>query len=133
MPAGRPTNYDPALGERIVALMEEGLSLAAAAAECDVHRRRVYDWEAAHPDFAELVALGRAKRQVFLERRLLSADAGPVVTSSIFALKNAAGDDWREKVSTELSGPNGGPVESAVSLVSAPPEVLAWIAAQKVD
>jgi len=38
-----------------------------------------------------------SKRQAFLERRLLTADAGPVVTSTIFALKNAAADDWREK------------------------------------
>jgi hypothetical protein len=102
---GRPTTYDPDLGEKIVAIMEQGLSLAAAAAECNVHRRRVYDWEAAHPDFAEMVALGRVKRQAFLERRLLAADAGPVVTSSIFALKNAAGEDWREK--TEIDHRSG--------------------------
>lgn len=94
---GRPTTYDPSLGERIVAIMEEGLSLAAAAAECDVHRARVYDWEKQHADFAELVALARVKRQAFLERRLLTASIGAIVTSSIFALKNAAPDDWRDR------------------------------------
>lgn len=62
-----------------------------------MHRQRVYEWEAAHPEFGELVSLGRSKRQAFLERRLLSAVEGPVVTSSIFALKNAAGEDWRDK------------------------------------
>jgi len=97
MTAGRPTTYDPDLGERIVSIMEEGLSLAAAAAECDVHRQRVYEWEKQYPDFAELVALARVKRQAFLERRILGADSGPIVTSSIFALKNAAPDDWRDK------------------------------------
>lgn len=104
---GRPTTYDPDLGERIVSIMEQGLSLAAAAAECDVHRQRVYDWEAAHPDFAELVALGRVKRQAFLERRLLTADAGPIVTSSIFALKNAGPDDWREKQEVDHRSTDG--------------------------
>lgn len=107
---GRPTTYDPDLGERIVSLMEQGLSLAAAAAECDVHRRRVYDWESVHPEFAELVALARGKRQAFLERRLLTADSGPVVTSSIFALKNAGPEDWREVSRTEVTGRDGTPL-----------------------
>lgn len=101
---GRPTDFTPELGERILAIMAEGLSLAAAAAECDVHRQRVYEWEARHPDFADTVRLARSKRQAFLERRLMSASEGPVVTSSIFALKNAGQGDWRDKVETEHSG-----------------------------
>lgn len=102
--AGRPTDFTPELGEKILGLMNEGLSLAAAAAECDVHRQRVYEWEARHPEFADTVKLARSKRQAFLERRLLGATEGPVVTSSIFALKNAGQGDWRDKVETEHSG-----------------------------
>lgn len=104
MPRGRPTDYTPELGDEILKLMSEGLSLAAAAAECDVHRQRVYEWEERHSDFAELVKLARSKRQAFLERRLMRATDGPVVTSSIFALKNAGQGDWRDKVETEHSG-----------------------------
>lgn len=95
MPAGRPTDYTPELGDQILELMTTGLSLAAAAAELNIHRQRVYEWEERHPEFADTVKLARSKRQLFLERRLLGADQGPVVTSTIFALKNAAGDDWR--------------------------------------
>lgn len=101
---GRPTDYTPELGEQILAKMQEGLSLAAAAAECDVHRQRVYEWEQRHPEFAELTKLARVKRQAFLERRLMSAADGPIVTSSIFALKNAGPDDWRDKREVEHSG-----------------------------
>lgn len=101
---GRPTEYTPELGEKILALMQEGLSLTAAAAECDVHRQRVYEWEGRHPEFAEDVKLGRAKRQAFLERRLMGAADGPIVTSSIFALKNTNPDDWRDKREVEHSG-----------------------------
>lgn len=97
MPAGRPTDYRPELGEQILDLMTQGLSLAAAAAEVNVHRQRVYEWLDRHPEFADTIWLAQAKRQLFLERRLLSSDQGPVVTSTIFALKNAAGEDWREK------------------------------------
>jgi transposase len=110
MPIGRPTDFKESYGEEILQLMAEGLSLAAAAAELGIHRQRVYDWEEKHPDFADTIKLARSKRQLFLERRLLSAKDGPVVTSSIFALKNAAGEDWREKSEHELTGKNGGPI-----------------------
>lgn len=103
---GRPTDYTPELGEVILLLMNEGLSLAAAAAECGIHRQRVYDWEKKHPEFADTISLARGKRQLFLERRLLKAVDGPVVTSSIFALKNAS-DDWREKSDMELTHKGG--------------------------
>lgn len=111
MPAGRPTDYTPELGERILSLMSEGLSLAAAAAECDIYRQRVYDWEKQHPEFADAVKLGRSKRQAVLERRLLTAAEGPKVTATIFALKNAGQGDWREKVESEHTGEVGLVVE----------------------
>ena len=101
---GRPTDYTPTLGGEILSLMSEGLSLAAAAAEIGVHRQRVYDWASRHPDFADTVKLAQAKRQAFLERRLLTASDGPVVTSTIFALKNAGPEDWRDKREVEHSG-----------------------------
>jgi transposase len=104
MPAGRPTDYTPSLGSKILSLMSEGLSLAAAAAEIGIHRQRVYEWEQRHPKFADTVKLARVKRQLFLERRLLSAKDSPVVTSTIFALKNAGAEDWREKQEIEHSG-----------------------------
>lgn len=103
-PGGRPTDYTPELGDKILALMTQGLSLTAAAAECDVHRQRVYEWKERYPEFADTVNLAMAKRQAFLERRLFAAEQGPVVTSTIFALKNAGPEDWREKQEIEHSG-----------------------------
>lgn len=111
-PVGRPTDFKPQYAEEILALMATGLSLAAAAAELGFHRQRVYEWVEKHPEFADTIKLAKSKRQLFLERRLLSADAGPVVTSTIFALKNAAGDDWRDKQEHELTGKDGGPIET---------------------
>ena len=107
MRTGRPTDYTPELGEQILNLMAEGLSLAAAAGECNVHRQRVYDWEARHPEFQDSIRLARSKRQSFLERRLLAATEGPVVTSSIFALKNAGQGDWRDKHEVDNTSSDG--------------------------
>lgn len=92
------------LGERILAKMAEGLSLAAAAAECDVHRQRIYEWEKLNEEFAKRIDLGRGKRQAFLERRMLDAKDGPIVTSSIFALKNANPEDWADRKEVAHSG-----------------------------
>lgn len=122
-PRGRPTDFDPAIGEQIIKDMEAGLSLAAAAAGCRIHRQRVYEWAERHPDFADAINLGRSLRQRFLEQRLLSSDNGPQVTSTIFALKNACPDDWREKTTLEHSGPDGGPVRMVTSQMS-PEEAL---------
>lgn len=110
-PMGRPTDFTPDMGDQILERMEGGLSLAAAAADINVHRQRVYEWVDRHPDFADTVKLAMAKRQLFLEKRLLSADVGPVVTSTIFALKNAGAEDWREKQEVEHSGEINNKVE----------------------
>lgn len=105
MPAGRPTEYTKTMGEEILSLMAGGLSLAAAAAEIGIHRQRVYEWVERHPEFADTVKLAQAKRQLFLERRLLNNElAGPQITSTIFALKNTNHEDWRDKREVEHSG-----------------------------
>jgi hypothetical protein len=105
MPAGRPTDYTPTLGNEILSLMAEGLSLAAAAAEIGIHRQRVYDWVEKYPEFSDTVKLAQSKRQLFLERRLLNNElAGPQITSTIFALKNTNHEDWRDKREVEHSG-----------------------------
>jgi len=104
---GRPTDFRPEYGDRILELMTQGLSLAASAAEVGIHRQRVYEWMERHPEFADTVKLAQVKRQLFLERRLLSADSGPVVTSTIFALKNAGPEDWRDKQEIDHKSSDG--------------------------
>lgn len=112
MPAGRPTDFKPEYGDEILSTMAQGLSLAAAAAEIGIHRQRVYEWVEKHAEFADTIKLAQSKRQAFLERRLLKDDLpGPQITSTIFALKNAAAEDWREKVVNEHTGKDGGAIE----------------------
>lgn len=118
MPAGRPTDFTPELGEEILTRMEQGLSLAASAADLNVHRQRVYEWVERHPEFADTVKLAQAKRQLFLEKRLLTADVGPVVTSTIFALKNAGAEDWREKQEVDHTSSDGSMSPTRIELVA---------------
>lgn len=101
----RPSTYTDTMGREVINLMSTGLSLTAAMAELGYHRQTAYDWQEAHPEFSDAVKVGQAKRQLFLERRLLKDEiAGPQVTSTIFALKNTGTGDWRDKQEVEHSG-----------------------------
>ena len=104
MPAGRPSKYDPAFCEQVREFMSQGFSRMAAAGHIGVCYDTLRAWQDEHPEFSQAVKEGQAARTVFLERGLLQAETGPQVTSRIFALKNAAPEEWRDKTETELSG-----------------------------
>lgn len=97
MPMARPTKYDPAFGAVVEEFMAQGFSKLAAAGEIGVCYDTITNWMAAHPEFFQSVKRGEARRVVKLERDLLDAEAGPKVTSRIFALKNAAPDEWKDR------------------------------------
>ena len=116
MAKGRPSQYREAYCDEIINIMAGGLSLTAAMADLGFHRDTAYDWQQKYPAFSDAVKVGHAKRQAFLERRLLSATEGPVVTSSIFGLKNCSGGDFRERHDIEHTGKDGGPIETKATI-----------------
>ncbi|MDE2096560.1 MAG: hypothetical protein KGL39_04880 [Patescibacteria group bacterium] len=99
MPAGRPSSFSDAYCEEAISFMGCGYSLTAFAGEIGVSRETVYEWERTIPEFSDAIKKARAKRVWCLEKRLLKADATKAeVTTSIFALKNACPQEWREKI-----------------------------------
>ena len=111
MPAGRPSKYDPAFCEQVEETMRSGFSKMAAAGRLGVCYDTLKNWMGEHPEFFAAVKRGEAARTEKLETDLLSAETGPQVTSRIFALKNAAPDEWRDKQHTEHSTPPGRPLQ----------------------
>jgi hypothetical protein len=111
MPGGRPSDYDPAFCQVVEDTMRAGLSKMAAAGRIGICYNTLRNWMDAHPEFLQAVKRGEAARTEKLETDLLSAETGPQVTSRIFALKNAAPDEWRDKVHSEISGPDGRPMQ----------------------
>jgi hypothetical protein len=101
---GRPTKYDPTYCDDIVRVMGTGLSKTAWAGTVGVCHDTVIEWAKVYPDFSDAVKRGQAARTLKLEQDLLTGTEGPKITSRIFALKNAAPNEWREKVETEHSG-----------------------------
>ena len=107
---GRPTKYDPAYCDQIVAFCADGATLTDFAAEIDVARSTINKWAEEHEEFSE--ALGRAKAKMASwwgkRARQVAQSGGTGAQGSIiqFALKNLASDDWRDRheLDATLSG-----------------------------
>ena len=108
MPAGRPTDYKPALCDRVLELGAEGKTLAEIAADLDVARSTLNDWRAKHEEFAYAINRALEKAQAWWENNGRIATFGGFdgfnATSYIFQMKNRFRDDWRDKIEQEHSG-----------------------------
>lgn len=103
---GRPSDYREEYCEQLVAFMSQGYSLTAFAGEIGCHRETLLNWGKERPEFFDAIKRGQAARTKCLEEGLLSSDVGPRVTARIFALKNAAPDEWKDKIA-HVGGDDG--------------------------
>jgi hypothetical protein len=95
-PVGRPSLYKPEYCQAVVDAMSTGISLTAFAATIGVDKQSVYEWQSRHSEFSHAVARAKVARLLFLERKLLNARYGAQASASIFALKNADPQEWRD-------------------------------------
>jgi transposase len=118
---GRPVGYDPAYCQAVIGHMGQGFSLTAFAGDIGVARSTVEAWIDEHPDFAQAVEIGRAKRTAALERTLLAAETGPKVTAHVLALKRAAPEEWTDEV-YDGTGPQRAAAPSRIEMVIVDPK-----------
>ena len=104
MTAGRPTKYDPKYCDEIIDYMGQGYSKTAFAGHIGVSRETIYEWGRTHEEFSDATKRAEAARTGDLESRLLDPSRGTPVAAAIFALKNAAPEEWRDKREVEHSG-----------------------------
>ena len=108
MPAGRPTKYDPAMCEMVIAMGEEGKTLAGMADALDVDRETINNWRSEHPEFSRAVRRGLEKAQAWWEEQGRIATFGAIegfnATSYIFQMKNRFRDEWNDTIKSEHSG-----------------------------
>jgi hypothetical protein len=112
---GRPSLYDPAYCERVIELGRQGLSVVEMACEIGVCRATLEaNWTAEHPEFLEAFTRAREEAQAWWERTgrvgMLAKNIDPSIYSRSMAARFPK--DWREVKGTELTGPEGGPVET---------------------
>ena len=80
-------------------------------------------------EFSRTVKKARMRIEDDRHQRL----ANPACTGIIFDLK--ANHGWQDKQTLEHTGADGGPIQSqaTIKVTEAPPEVLEWLASQKVE
>jgi len=98
---GRPTGYRPEYCQMVIEHMRQGHSLTSFAGSIEVSKDAVYDWIRTHAEFSHAVARARSCRVTALEAKLLRSKKGAETTAAIFALKNAAPEEWRDVRHTE--------------------------------
>ena len=99
-PVGRPSKYDPAYCEAVIAHMAEGASLTSFAASIEVSRATINVWMNEHPEFLEAANTGKAKCAAWWEkvgRSIALGGGGPgASTLAVFGMKNMGKDDWSD-------------------------------------
>lgn len=115
--AGRPSKYQPEYCEEVIACLAEGHSVTAFAGRIGVSRVTVFNWANEYPEFFNALKIGQARAVEFWEKILakVARDGGGNATAVIFALKNRAAEDWSDKVVTELTGKDGGPIQTEMT------------------
>ena len=109
----RPSLYNPDYCERVLGWGAEGKSVTWMAAQLDVSRETIYEWERVHPEFSDALTRARAKCQAWWEDQGQNGISSPVFNGSVWAKNMGARfkSDWSEKSTVEVTGANGGPVE----------------------
>jgi hypothetical protein len=112
---GRPSDYDPSYCEKVIELGKQGMSVVEMACEIGVARATLEtNWPAAHPEFLEAFTHAREQSQAWWERTGRVGMLKKEIDASIYSRSMAARfpKDWREVKGTELTGKDGGPVET---------------------
>jgi hypothetical protein len=132
---GRPTDYEPGFCERAANLCAQGATDFEVAQELGCHVSTLYRWKAMHPEFREALKVGKEASDDRVESSLYHRAVGysypaikimqnngepvivpytehvpPDVGAATLWLTNRRREDWKQRQSTELSGPNGGPI-----------------------
>lgn len=126
-PVGRPSSYDPKFCDMVVEDMGQGYSLTAFAGLIGVNRSTITEWMNAHPAFSAAVTRGKAARlrnweQVALSMRMNGGGPGGA-TITVFGLKNMGGDEWSDTQRHEVTGKDGAPLKSDMT-VKVDPDTL---------
>lgn len=106
MSGGRPSKYDPAYCDAIVAFCQDGASLSSFAASISVARSTLNVWAEQDPEFSEALSIAKAKIAAWYDKagRHVAVNGGGSAPLIIFGLKNFDGGDFRDKQELEHSG-----------------------------
>lgn len=84
------------------------------AFECGVCRQTIENWCAAHPEFLDAITRAELASQVWWERAGREGMVADKFNASVWAKSISARfpHDWREVKTQELTGKDGGPIQT---------------------
>ena len=139
MPGGRPTKYKEEFAEQAKKLCKLGATDSELANFFNVTIPTIDNWKLTHPKFFGAIKTAKQEADNRVERRLYEKAMGyeqdavkifmpasatepvyapyrekiaPDTTAAIFWLKNRQKEKWRDTKDHELSGKDGGPIET---------------------
>ena len=111
MPAGRPMlEITPKLCARAETLAAQGLTIDQIALSLGMGRATLYDKKAEFSELSDAIEEGRAKGIATITNALFQNAKGGDTQAQKYYLNNRDNQNWKDKVTTELTGANGGPV-----------------------
>ena len=121
-PVGRPSLYDPAFCDKVVALGALGKSVEQISSNLGVSCRVLYDWRDRYPEFLRALEEAKEAEQTWWEDQaqayMLEHKDGPKLNASIWSRSMAARfpKKYRESVKQEITGENGAPLLTAIQV-----------------
>jgi hypothetical protein len=114
MGAGRPTDYLPEYCEQVVELGKQGKSVVQMACALDVAKSTLYEWEKVHPEFSDAFIRAKQFAQDWWEDRAQNGLTTPGFNASLWSRSMAARfpEDYTERQKRELTGKDGGAIET---------------------
>ena len=119
---GQPTKYRPRFCQRVIELAREGYSVAELAADLDVSIQSLYEWKEPHPAFSEAMTRAGQLSLAWWEKQArenLVSEQGRALNATLWSKYLAANhpDPYRETKAIQLTGKDGGPIETLQHLV----------------
>jgi transposase-like protein len=137
----RPTDYKPEFAQEAAQMCAEGATDQELADYFGVDVRSLYRWKNTQPEFRQALKAAKESADDRVERSLFERALGyerdevdirvvggeivqtpirkfypPDTTAAIFWLKNRKPEEWRESKAVELTGANGGAVQTAMTV-----------------
>lgn len=138
----RPSSYRTEYAGQAEKLCKLGATDKQIADFFGVSEQTVNNWKQAHPEFLESLRSGKEMADANVAASLYQRAMGysheavkiaaspsgehiavpyverypPDTTAAIFWLKNRRPDLWRDRHTQEISGPNGGPIETVAKI-----------------
>ena len=127
-PVGRPTKYRPEFCQLAVEMGAAGKSFAQIATACGVARSNANTWAEQYPDFQAAIAHARDLSMSWWEEQahigIWESPEGAKLNPQLWSRSMAARfpDDYRESKNTQITGPNGGPLQTRTIICTGVPD-----------